>query len=221
MNRFCAAVLIGLFPFVSVAQDPALEIEKTRQQLDSLRSLLNLQSLEDMGTKLTTETSVTLRESAFPLADEITEIRGGDTVRVIGSDGSYARVLYRDTTGWVNSSVAFDEENPRELTPSRFGEDNEGLEIVRRIEELKTYLESVQCADRLTDDQLTLARMACDGEVRVGMTKDMVRQAWGRPSDVNRTQSSRGTREQWVYGDFEDRRYVYFRGNEVQTIQER
>lgn len=55
--------------------------------------------------------------------------------------------------------------------------------------------------------------------VVVGMTAAQVRQAWGEPQSINRTQSARGTEEQWVYGLGY---YVYvFNGvvTAVQTIQ--
>lgn len=55
--------------------------------------------------------------------------------------------------------------------------------------------------------------------VVVGMTAEQVRQAWGEPQSVNRTQTARGSEEQWVYGLGY---YVYvFNGvvTAVQTIQ--
>jgi hypothetical protein len=47
------------------------------------------------------------------------------------------------------------------------------------------------------------------------MTKDMVREAWGRPEDINRTTNAYGTSEQWVYGYS----YVYFDDDICTTIQ--
>lgn len=47
----------------------------------------------------------------------------------------------------------------------------------------------------------------------VGMSKDDVRNLplpWSRPTDVNRTTTQRGTREQWVYQINRWSAYVYF-----------
>jgi len=44
-------------------------------------------------------------------------------------------------------------------------------------------------------------------KVSLGMTADMVRDAWGAPDDINRTILSDLTKEQWVYGS---KSYVYF-----------
>lgn len=57
---------------------------------------------------------------------------------------------------------------------------------------------------------------------QIGMTAEEVRQLglpWGSPSDVNRTTTARGVREQWVYGD-RARRYIYFVDGVVTAIQD-
>lgn len=44
-------------------------------------------------------------------------------------------------------------------------------------------------------------------KVWLGMSRDMARDSWGPPKDVNRTVSAQGVREQWVY---DLGRYLYF-----------
>jgi hypothetical protein len=51
----------------------------------------------------------------------------------------------------------------------------------------------------------------------IGMTKEMVMAAIGYPDDINTTEGSWGTHEQWVY-DKEDM-YIYFENNKLTTIQ--
>ncbi|MBK8006737.1 MAG: hypothetical protein IPK12_23395 [Gemmatimonadetes bacterium] len=53
------------------------------------------------------------------------------------------------------------------------------------------------------------------GAVQIGMTPDMVREAWGEPGRVNTTVTAAGERIQWVYASD----YVYFEGGRVTTIQ--
>jgi hypothetical protein len=55
-----------------------------------------------------------------------------------------------------------------------------------------------------------------EGKIHIGMTAEMVRLAWGDPRSVNRTVTSAGTHEQWVYGSGY---YVYFNGGLVTAIQ--
>ena len=54
---------------------------------------------------------------------------------------------------------------------------------------------------------------------RIGMTWSQVvnQTSWGKPYDINRTTTARGTREQWVYGE---RRYLYFDNGVLTAIQD-
>jgi len=53
------------------------------------------------------------------------------------------------------------------------------------------------------------------GKVKIGMTKEMCRLAWGEPNDINKTISSTQILEQWVY----DANYLYFQNGILTTIQ--
>ena len=63
---------------------------------------------------------------------------------------------------------------------------------------------------------LSNANLILNGEVRIGFTKAMCKEAWGEPSYINNTISSYGTWEQWVYGLGS---YLYFNGNKLVVIQ--
>lgn len=53
--------------------------------------------------------------------------------------------------------------------------------------------------------------------VTVGMAEQEVLDSqWGRPTHINITQTSRGTRQQWVYGSGH---YLYFEDGILQSIQ--
>lgn len=54
------------------------------------------------------------------------------------------------------------------------------------------------------------------GIVRIGMTKEQCREAWGDPMDINTTTTLYGTHEQWVYYGY---KYLYFDGDILTTIQ--
>ncbi len=61
-----------------------------------------------------------------------------------------------------------------------------------------------------------MANLILAGRIRIGMTKDMCRAAWGAPDDINQTITSYSTSEQWVYGY----QYVYFEGDKITAIQD-
>ena len=60
------------------------------------------------------------------------------------------------------------------------------------------------------------------GYVRLGMTAEQVLAAWGQPRDRNRTTSSHGTSEQWVYRSVNrpGAQYVYLENGVVTTLQD-
>ncbi|MEN6446021.1 MAG: hypothetical protein ABFC98_08290 [Candidatus Cloacimonas sp.] len=89
-----------------------------------------------------------------------------------------------------------------------------------------TYIEKVknntqQRAKRLYDkygwDKQECINIA-KGYIFMGMTKEQLITAWGRPKDINRTVTMYSTHEQWVYGDFGP--YVYLEDGVVTSWQD-
>lgn len=54
-------------------------------------------------------------------------------------------------------------------------------------------------------------------KVKIGWTKEMCIESWGKPRDVNRTTTANGTNEQWVYSL---KKYLYFDNNILTAIQD-
>ena len=54
------------------------------------------------------------------------------------------------------------------------------------------------------------------GQVRIGMTDDQCRAAWGRPRDINRSTGTWGVHEQWCYGSGN---YLYMENGILRSIQ--
>lgn len=53
------------------------------------------------------------------------------------------------------------------------------------------------------------------GKVKIGFTKEMCREAWGSPEDINTSSGPWGTHEQWVYGLGS---YLYFENGKLTSI---
>lgn len=62
------------------------------------------------------------------------------------------------------------------------------------------------------------AKTIIEERVRIGWSKEMCREAWGKPDDINRTIGSWGTHEQWVYGKI-NCNYLYFENGILTSIQ--
>jgi len=61
-------------------------------------------------------------------------------------------------------------------------------------------------------------KLILDGEVRIGMTREMCRLSWGTPYDIHRTLSKNVDIEQWVY-QYSSGRYLYFEDGKLKVIQ--
>ena len=62
------------------------------------------------------------------------------------------------------------------------------------------------------------AKMMVEEKVRIGWSKQMCKESWGEPDDINKTIGSWGTHEQWVYGDIYCD-YLYFENGVLTSIQ--
>lgn len=82
--------------------------------------------------------------------------------------------------------------------------------------QLKSYYDNVKALDIATKNRrkadltrkygASMANLILEGKIRIGMSKNMCRDSWGEPDDINKTITTYGTTEQWVYGYS----YVYF-----------
>ncbi len=90
-----------------------------------------------------------------------------------------------------------------------------GKELIEKIYLPSKNIRAKRLKDKYGWDVSTCLTIS-KGSISIGMTSDMVREAWGRPNDVNRTTYSFGVHEQWVYGSGN---YVYFEDGKVTTIQ--
>lgn len=92
--------------------------------------------------------------------------------------------------------------------------------------QLKSYYDKVKSinitarnkrkADLTSKYGTSNASLILQGKIKIGMTKNMCRESWGEPDNINKTISEYGTTEQWVHGFS----YVYFDENgKITTIQ--
>jgi hypothetical protein len=74
--------------------------------------------------------------------------------------------------------------------------------------QLKSYYDKVKAIDITAKNKrkadltrkygASTANLILQGRIRVGMTKNMCRDSWGEPDDINKTITTYGTTEQWV-----------------------
>ncbi|WP_139265250.1 hypothetical protein [Bacteroides ihuae] len=62
------------------------------------------------------------------------------------------------------------------------------------------------------------AKLIIEGKVEIGFNKQMCRESWGEPDNINKTIGGFGTYEQWVYGEI-NCSYLYFENGLLTSIQ--
>lgn len=61
-----------------------------------------------------------------------------------------------------------------------------------------------------------IGKMILNGEVQIGMTREMCKESWGSPQKINTTTTTQTVSEQWVYGGHS---YLYFTNGRLTAIQ--
>jgi hypothetical protein len=100
----------------------------------------------------------------------------------------------------------------QELAQQKAKEEQE--KKIREVEQQKAAQEFRQ--DCINKYGAKYGNHISEGKVLIGMTKEMCRLAWGDPNRVNKTTTSSGTIEQWVYSL---RHYLYFTADKLTAIQ--
>lgn len=83
--------------------------------------------------------------------------------------------------------------------------------VLERVEDVKNQLSAM----KLPASQ---RRKLAEGKIWIGATAQMALLSWGRPESINRTITSGGASEQWVYPS---RNYLYVTNGRVTGIQNR
>lgn len=136
------------------------------------------------------------------LTSVITVIPSGYEVDVLGADSTYLRVVFEEAEGFILKRHAEIKQTPmsdRRAIPA--GEQSGQYTSQSQPQPQSqpqsqqtsrfTYLENKYGTD--------MASRLIDGKIWKGMTGEMVRDSWGKPSKINRVISSNTIKEEWIY----------------------
>lgn len=109
---------------------------------------------------------------------------------------------------------------PPPSTPTRTKEERIEAIRARRVGDctppLKWVRNRLEKNPEWSDD--IIATTTCN-RIQIGMTQQQAVAGWGRPNDINRTTTRYGTHEQWVYGEYGERGYLYFEDGILTSFQ--
>jgi len=110
------------------------------------------------------------------------------------------------------------------LENEKYGRVFIGADLIDKIEAVSTVLKPQEFMEMQAQRELLLAKKygksnaskIMNMDIVVGWNKEMCRESWGSPLEINRTSGSFGVHEQWVYTSS----YLYFEGDILTAIQD-
>jgi hypothetical protein len=90
------------------------------------------------------------------------------------------------------------------------------LYVGQRVSKHEDAVKADQTAELAAAAAKTREAAIAAKQVLVGMTREEVTRAWGKPDRVDRSSSGAGVREQWAY---ENGSYVYFGSETVTSVE--
>jgi hypothetical protein len=158
---------------------------------------------------VTVETKYGLFNYQFKLNDSTTN----NTISIVAKNG------YKTSNKELIISRIFTDEEKAIIENTKIkAQQEKDARLAKEKEELDLYYKTP--AGRICKKYPSWDKDICEilakGKVRIGMTAEQARVSWGNPDDINRTISTYGNREQWVYGHSS---YLYFDDGVLTSIQ--
>lgn len=165
------------------------------------------------------KSSVTIYSSGSFLSDFVGIVAKGDTLIITGIDTlGWYEVEVNNITGFVRPAdivVSDDLATYRKTYMNEFH-----LEKVRKSQAKEKIVREQKKKKRLNKMVKKYGKKKgtgiAKGRVRLGYSTEMVKDAVGRPKDINRTVGNWGVHEQWVYDSY----YLYFENGILTSWQE-
>lgn len=137
--------------------------------------------------------------------------------------GALVHLLSRDSTGaWAAEPLVHEydfDKTPAEewVTTHRLAGEDKARR--RRADSVATAATEQARADSISVKRWPAAmkKLVREKRVAIGMSAEMVRLSWGAPEHINRSITTSGTHEQWVYGGGT---YVYLTSGRVTSLQD-
>jgi hypothetical protein len=220
--------LDSLKNFKATYQKEILEIDKEYSRIDAI--IKQKQFNQTLGDIYICDWTTGIYEKPSGLGI-LGTLSQADTVRVIGQNDNYYNITSFKGTGWVLKKALKTESDYNKQVE----EQKERIRAINNgIMEQKTA-DSVKYIKNQEAERIALAKRKAElinkygtydskrileKKVWLGMTTDMARESLGEPNDINRTISSSGVNEQWVYGSIPSQIYLYFENGMLITVQD-
>ncbi len=208
-------------------------IEEAREMIEQLKKSKNQDIVNSINTinqniKDSSSLSIAKKEIEDMTNEEFELLNAGELSKVYHNEKGLNDIFIKLLEENKDHREVFIQENLKIQEEKRITEEEERirLESIRIEQEKIAEQQRIQEQERLRltriqeekEKAAEKARKKADG-VSIGMTKqDVLDSKWGSPTKINRTVTSYGIREQWVYRQY-SRGYLYFEGDILTSIQ--
>lgn len=181
-----------------------MDLKNVNSRIDSLLMLLNKQEYlaqfeESNGISAKTSSEGKMRVSPSVASNVIIEIPEGEEVKLFKEfKFPFFKVLYNGKVGYLSYGSL---------------ERNKYIELV--VSNKREKQDDIKSASK--ESSVTAKYAIVFNMLDLGMTKQQVLDIVNKPNDINRTVSTYGTREQWVYPNSV---YLYFENGKLTTWQD-
>lgn len=211
-------------------KDSLISIDQKIDSLQSVISSLNFDELTDNQTEIKIKVGSAIYRRPAVTSDRVISAGGDSRAFIVEINGSnYVKVNLDGSEGYAPIWAFEDEDYINSLNAEYINRQpkSEPEPIVRTPKVDYAELERIENQNRRNsfiseNPQIseTFKRQILNGQISIGMTREMAEASWGKPSDINRTVTSNLVREQWVYGSIRSRRYLYFSNGILNTLQD-
>lgn len=166
----------------------------------------------------TIKTATRLFSDKDDLTSVITVIPSGSEVEVFGSDSTYLRVGYEEVEGFILKRHAVTRQTP---FSSRAPVQSSGSAVQPKYQSQPQSQPQPQPQPQ-QDSRFTylenkygtsMASSLIAGKIWRGMSREMVRDSWGKPLKINRVISGNTIKEEWIYKNT----WLYIEDDELMT----
>lgn len=159
-------------------------------------------------------TQTELRTEPSILGKVITLIQPGDSLEFLDFDDAFYLAKYKDTCGYVISNWINNIDSVRYYLKIKKGINPLIPEPTYKEKQIEKYL---QRNPQISESFKSAIRAEM---LELGMDREMVEYAWGKPNEKNRSVGSWGIHEQWVYEKDGKYRFAYFENGILTGWQE-
>jgi hypothetical protein len=181
-------VFVVLFVAAALQSWSQITREQALQRLESAETKKEA-AVENVKVK----TSTRLFGSKDDLTTVLLIIPSGTEVEVTGSDSTYFAVAYDGYNGYIfrRHAEVIKEPAVKKMAATNNQAAQNNAENAGENESRFTYLEKKYGTN--------IAARLSAGKIWKGMTANMVRDSWGEPGKINKSESANSLREEWIY----------------------